>query len=325
MHDGKMLRYDRLVAIRSFRAAVAGWRDWATLAILLGIGAALVRNWYTDAPPEAARIGALAAGMVSGFAVARGIEARLAFHAADSPFAHEALSPSPSRRHALAWHGAALIALLILAAAMGLTSIPFVLVGVAAGAVAGHASTRLPRPPRAASRARAGWRGRGLVAILVALAHGAGVAALRGSLSSDAALIAAAASAGLLLLLLSPVDDKVVRFMARSGRGPFESIVRHVRPLLFFAGADAPLMLFTLSPAAAGLVTTAAMLVLLLVAARVLVYRVYSRRPADLLLTVCGGCGGLLLTTAPVLLPPLLLVGLAYFYRRAGAVTWLYA
>jgi hypothetical protein len=43
-----------------------------------------------------------------------------------------------------------------------------------------------------------------------------------------------------------------------------------------------------------------------------------------MLLTVCGGCGGLLFTTAPVLLPPLLLLVLAHFHRRARAVTWLY-
>lgn len=328
-----MLRYDARIIGNGFRAAFSGWRDRVLLATvtLLGMGA-LRSRLEALSVIEAATAGGLS-GLWIGFAVGCAIDARLSFHASETPFSGDALSQSARRRYFRAWHGAALAGLAMVAILGRASVVPYVLTGYLTGAVAGYLfgfllrrlATRMPVVPILGRPRIKGWQSRPLLGAVAAITSIAVWAGLWGVLPESAARPVAIVITAVTVLLLTPVDDAIVRFAAIAGQGPAKSILVQAKAALVYMAIQTSAVGLLLGRSGAGLTLLAGGIVLALLVARVLAYRVLPRRPADLLLTALSGFGAMIATTFPALLPPTAIAALAMLYRRAARATWMMA
>jgi hypothetical protein len=129
----------------------------------------------------------------------------------------------------------------------------------------------------------------------------------------------------LLALMLTGVDDAVVRFMTVAGHGSRRVISFHskgVATFLVVAGLGCWLML---GPVAAGIVAVTGAAMLLLLTSRILAYRLYGKRFADLLVSILTGLLMLVAYSMPVALPVIVFAILWQLQRWGRTRTWLLA
>ncbi|TGX54170.1 hypothetical protein E5A73_08615 [Sphingomonas gei] len=325
----RLFHHDWRIAVNSARATFAGWQDRLIAGTMLLIAMTVVRSWFTDPPWRIAAWVALGAGIVVGMVAGRLVAARLRFHGSDGLLAAEALQSLTRRRYMAASHGAGIAVL----AATTLIARPSLLIISApaylAGAFAVHMITNLARPVPAIRKARPGWTvrrwlrqpGAGIVAAMILLLS----LLWANTLGTNALIAVVGIEVILLALTLTLVDDSVVRFMTIAGHGARAIVLHHAQSLLPFTGLAVPICLVAFGPVAAGIVAAASIATLLLLAARVLAYRLYGKRFADLLVSIHAGVLLLAGYAAPIALPFVAIAILWQLQRRGAAKTWLLA
>lgn len=324
---GRLFGHDLQIAVQTLRATFAGWQDRLTAGALLFAALAGARSWLAEATWQTGMWTALGAGILAGLAVERIVGARLAFHGADGVLAADVLHPPRRRRFIAAWHAIGLAML----AAVTLIVRPSLLVIAApaylAGALTDQWLTGLAMRGAAIPRARLGWAIRqwlrgwqaGLVAATILLAS-----LLSARTLSTTALIAVVGVETLLLTLpLVIVDDSVVRFMTMAGHGAWRIVRHHAQAILTFMLATMPVCLLAFGPVAAGIVAAASIVMLFLLAVRLLAYRLYSKRFADLFVSIQAAALLLVAYAAPIALPLVAAAMLWQLQRRGAAKTWL--
>jgi hypothetical protein len=139
------------------------------------------------------------------------------------------------------------------------------------------------------------------------------MAALIGMISAGAALS------------LSGLDHGVVRFMTVSGYRARQIIRIHARALSVFL-LLAMIACSALSSSLVAIVVGGVVLAaFILMTARILAYRVHSKRVADTVVSICAAVACLTGIAMPMLLPPVIIGILWHLYRRSVAATWLLA
>ena len=347
---GRLFRHDLRVLRNGFADAFATTRDRVLLAIVTAVGAALLADAArSQAPPPDWRL-AMGALLLFGAGVQAGLGQALDDFVQDSPLAADALEEATRRRYLATWHLIALAAAGVVVLLLMPSRLPLLLPAYAGGTVAAVCWRALPRPrrimrhaPPMARVARPGgtWRAlaravatrqmslRGSVAAraFVVILVGAGTAATAAFARNTAGVppvqtVLFVAVIGT-VLLLSRVDHAVVRFAAFAGHRAAGSVAAHATAL---ATAGVALVVVALPvggarpAAAAALIVAAGLFVLML---RVLAYRLYAKRSADLLLAFIFVGIGSVLSTAPFLVPPLILGVAVVLGTRARATTWL--
>lgn len=348
LFGGRLFRHDLRVLRNGFADAFATTRDRLLLAIVGAIGAALLAD-AARSPPHDWR---LVAGALLLFGA--GVQARVARalndFVRDSPLAADALEATARRRYLATWHLTALAAAGVVMLLLTPSRLPL-LPAYACGTLAAVCWRALPRPKRTMRHsapprtrvARPGgtWRAlaqaiatrqigfgdnvpaRALFVVLAGMATAAGAAFARNVAGVPPAQTVLLVVVVGTVLLLSRIDHAVVRFAAFAGHGAAGSVAAHAVAL---ATAGVALVVLALPiggarpAAAAALIVAAGLFVLML---RVLAYRLYAKRGADLLLAFIFVGIGSVLSTAPFLVPPLLLGVAAVLGVRARGTTWL--
>jgi hypothetical protein len=323
-----MLRHDWMIVSNEARSAFSSWTDRLTALAVVAITLAAPRAFLSDQSfiTAASAVGAFAA--LIGAGAARIVQHRLAFHAREGALAAEALSREASRRYILCAHALLLAIVATGALVSRLDMLPLALAGYIAGAGIGHAvAALLPGlAPRRLPSLRA-WSvllQRPIAGALAALAFLLLLLPARTLDPGSAAALAGVAAAGA-ALALTAVDDDIVRFMTLSGYGGASILWRRARPLLLFLLLTVPACLLLAQRPAALIVAGIGLVALTLMAARILAYRIYSRRVADTLVGI-----GLVVALvagfmAPLLLPLFFLLLLRHLCRRSASATWLLA
>lgn len=325
----RLFHQDRLIASNTIRATFASWHDRAIAAIMLVAALAVVRSWFADRPWTIAAWAALVAGTMIGIGTGRLVATRLAFHAFDGVLAADALRAQTRRRYMTAWHcvGIAMLVALTLIARPSLlvVSLPAYLAGALIAGLTGG----FVMPKRIAGTTRSGWTLRAwsyrpIAGMTAAMALLLSLLPAR-SLGTNALMAVVGIGTTLLALMLISVDDAVVRFMTVAGHGSRRVVSFHskgVATFLVVAGLGCWLML---GPVAAGIVAVTGAAMLLLLTSRILAYRLYGKRFADLLVSILTGLLMLVAYSMPVALPVIVLAILWQLQRRGRTRTWLLA
>lgn len=272
----------------------------------------------------ASAIAAIAAAV--GFGAARIVERRLEFHAQDGVLASEALTQNAARHYATPIH-ALIVAIVTVCAAIGRPAATvFAPIGYLLGASIGHIAWRVVRPngsPRRSSARRFSARRlqQPISGALAAIPAALPLVLLK-SIGHEATATVMGVISALATLVLTAVDDGVVRFMTESGYAAARIIRIHARPVFTFSVITVLASLVAVNTLAAIMVCAVVLAALILMTARILAYRVYPKRAADTLISICGivVLAGI---AVPMLLPVLVFAILWQLYRRAASVTWL--
>jgi hypothetical protein len=322
-----LARYDATIARHATAAAFLLWRD----RLLLLLGGALViaawRTWLTDHPPAVQRWAVAALGGAAGFACGRWVIARLRHHAADGPLAAAALDPASRLRYAAIGHAAAASALAAIVAVARPELVAWSLAAWLIGAGLAHLAPALDlswvAPHRAWRRVAAIRRSYSASAI-AALAFAAALAAST-AVPAGTRLATIGVAAALPMLVLTAIDEAVVRFMAMAGHGVAATIGRHARAGALFTAMAAILAFAAAGPAAAALALTIGVAAMAWLTVRVILYRLYARRLADVALTGIAAAMALIAMNLPIALPFVAAIFIRHAWRRAAERRWLIA
>ena len=328
----RLIRHDALLLSNLARAAFATWRDRLTLVIAAPLLLAIGYDRLLSLPPGTARYLCAFAAFALAFVAAKAIAHRLEFFRTESVLAMDGLSPAPARRYALAGICAATLPISLLIALLDPSALPISLAALLAGCTlaglsnVGGLLALVPRR-KAGFHAVQTWLARPIAGVALALLFIVVVAivmAVSLSTSSDRAAIIGIAAL-ILALPLAGVNDTIVRFMALSGFSAWRTIWHPMRGLLIFAVIAAPVAGLAAGPMATAVIAAAAFALLLMVAMRVLAYRIYGRRFADLVVSILFGMLLVAAFAAPLVLPLLVPAMLWWLVRRARRSTWLLA
>lgn len=336
-----------MILRNGFRSAFSTWRDRLLLAAMFALMGAWLLNG--SRPPlvdwrlaTALPLGVAALAQVR---ISRALDSFVAL----SPLAPDALERPSQLAYGAVWHApsfaGAFLVLRLVAPARLASALPAYLCGAILPLLWVALVRRLPMPamPRWATASASamsyseGQRGLAWTVARWQVGHGQPVAATLLLLSMVAVAVALIelvaspriASASLTFAALaivwrvSRVDHSTVGFAAHAGYGSAASVGAHaVAPALVgivLIVLALPTGGVPLSLASAAIVAIALMILTL----RVFAYRLYPRRQADLLLTGLGVATALILSAAPILLPPLLIGAAATLGGRSRAATWL--
>ena len=328
-NSGRLIAYDRRIAVNGLRAIASRWSDLAIAGISLLLGAALLRSGTHGLSPSVLRWGASGLGLVCAMAAGRAMDWRLDFHASDGPFAAEALRGGSRFRYRLAWHAAAfsLAALLALVANPG--CVPPLAAGYGLGALLVHiefaiGAGRLVRLSAPESRfslqaklrhPAAAFAGAMVLAVSLALTSSF-------AKPSDLPVVAALITI-MMVFALSGIDDELVRYMSMTGHGSWALLRRQLQPLALFSGLATAIAVIGWGGRAAVLVTAICLTGLMIAALRVHVYSLWGRRIADWLVWLLIMVMALAAYSLPPALP-VLLAGLFWqLHRRVRERRWM--
>lgn len=326
----RLIRHDGLLAWNLLRGSFVTWRDRLTLAIMIPLALAYARNLVAGLPAENALHLCVFAALAVGFGVAGLLVRRMSFLRADSVLAEDALNRARSARYCAALLAVAALVIVLLVMLLKpsalLASLGAATLGAGLGGLVAVGAPQLPVPLQggvmrsARAQLREPVKGLGL-----ALVYGAalGLASLR--LSGPPLLAVAGIAAALPCLALAAVDADSVRFMALSGYPVWRTCRHHGRSLLAFAALACPLAYLAAGTAGLALAGAVAAAFLLVMVLRILAYRIYRQRLADLLVSIALAELALILFAMPVLLPVVVIATLWWFWRRADQATWLIA
>lgn len=308
-------------------------RELALLAAALTIGLLVLSARLAALPAMQSMLGVSGACAAVGFAVERTLARRLRFHSSEGILAVAALAAKGRRSYRGAWHG---VGLLAIGATLALAWSPAMLAGLT-GYGGGGVLNALLRPalallPRTEGlkwvrarnlRGRAAdrlWAGAiaGIVSALLLLAFA-------GPTSTPSAIAVMAAATLLAALLLVPADVEAIRFEGEVGKPVSFSLSARTRAAAEFvvSAATVAAVASAYGAALAALVVGTAVLVLQTV--RTGLYRVHSKRAADILFAELLATGALVLMTLPPLIVPAAPLVVWWVSRRASAKRWLLA
>ena len=268
---------------------------------------------------RAAFIGALA-----GVAIMRTVARRLAHHAAETPFAAEALSHDEQAAYKRRAFWLSLIGAGTAFALLCWPALPFFMVGFAA---ASAIVARVPAGERTAwSVPRSGLRSRSAklaAGIVAATALWLALAELEGIMRS----LVAAAVLLVGLRMLAPLDADLLRFEGRIGIGVGQSLRCHLGGVAAWYGTVG-IVTAIAGGAEAALLGVIGSVALSLNVARLLGYRATTKRTADLkvvgILVLCGTVASLSPGWTWLALP-FALLALVWLLLRAMRDRWLLA
>lgn len=286
---GALIRHDALLCCNALRVALKGWVDRAILLIGIPILLLMARAALARSDDASLALAGGAIGLISGFVFARLAHGRLEYHRTEGILAARALERGPALRFATALFATGSVAAIGIAALVALPMVAWTAlalpIGGAMGALVGCLKHRLRLPGAAGSLPRFGrsrldrpTTGLLLAAPVIAISAIANVYAS----PSDAIGIAAAASAAG-ALLLAPVDAAKVRFMAQCGHPALHAVWREVRPLAIFILAVAVAAVPMVKPSGVAIVIALPLALLVVQPLRIMLFRAYGRRTADLL------------------------------------------
>ncbi len=229
----------------------------------------------------------------------------------------------------VAWHG---VGLLTIGATLALAwppAIPAGLAGYAAGAVAQAGVrpvlARLPRTEGSAWMRARDVRERAAGRLSLGAILGASgtllASAVEGSASPPAA-VAMGASTLLVALLLTPTDAEAIRFEGQVGKAVSFSLAARLRAAAGFVISAAGVAAFDSAFGTALAILAVGAGVLVLQTLRIGLYRLHSRRAADIRFAVLLTAGGLILMALPPLILPAAPLAVLWVCRSAGAERW---
>ncbi len=335
-----LLRHEWAVVRGEAALALPGWRDWLLLAVMAALALALFIGSDAAAALLDDRVAA-PVGAVAGWASVRAVRRRLDHLVRESVIVSAALSPAGRWHYAVAVLLGVALMLAAVGALAGPWSIPTMLAGLAAGAIAAAllplrlvSLRRLAKPLRREARtltpadAVSGYqvfashpRWRMVVPLVAALASVALAIVLPTDWNPTLRLAIPAGSVGLAMLTFTRVDAECVVFLARAGHGAWRSAGLHLGLASRYVAIFLPLLLLCAPrafwPCAAAIVAIALFTLL-----RVWSFRAYSKRFADMIL-LFGAVGGAVLGASfpPLLVPFVVIAGIALL-RRATRATW---
>lgn len=327
--ENRLVRLDAMIAANQVRFALAGWFDRLIALTLLLVVLGQLHASLADRPLIFAAVSVAGAAAVAGATIARAALLRLDFHASEGVMAADALSPNSRGRYLIAVHavaaGITLACALIGRPATG----GLALAGYAVGAFSYHAARRMigttgfSRPSRFSRSARAylntPWAAALAGAFVVLLLL------IPGTSATGAIPVLTLLASGAAAFALTSIDEQVVRFMTLSGYGPARIVRRHAAPLLVFLALALPGALAVSRHAEAAVIAGLGGTALALMTARILAYRVYARRTADVVISFGVVLCGIAALQAPALLPVILLAIFGQLYRRSAPATWMLA
>lgn len=325
--DGRLLRHDRMIVANELRSAFASWTDRLVALAVILIALAAVRASLSDRPFVLAATAVAALGAVAGAGAAWMIDRRLDFHAQDGVIAADALTDRARRHYILSIH-APVCGMVTLCAGIGRPMAAFLVpLAYLIGAGACHIARRLAIPgggqPRS-SRLRAARRVlqrpiSGAVAAIPAVLPLLLLESIDpGPLAAFAGLVSTVA-----VMLLTMVDYNTVRFMSASGYRSGRIIGIHGRSLLVFIVLSVPAALALSDGLAAIVISGVGIVAFMLMTARILAYRIHSKRAADTAVSICVAVVAFTGFAMPMLLPFVVIAILWHLHRRSAPATWL--
>lgn len=322
----RLLRHDQLIVANELRFALSSWSDRLLAFAALFIALVAVRSALSDRSFMFAATAIAGIAVAVGATVARIIERRLDFHSQDGVLAVEALAGDARWRYALPIHVLACIIVTLCALITRPNAAVLAPIGYLIGAVVSHMVCRgvlTDAAPRRSFNLRA-FRSqlrRPISGAVAAIAVVLPLLLLRSIAAQSLATLIGLVS-GVVALLFTMVDYSVIRFMTESGHSAVRIIGIHARSLLIFVVLTVPASL-VLSDALVAIVAFGVVLAaLIFMTSRVLAYRIYPKRTADTLVSICSivCVAGVAM---PMFLPVVVIAILWQLYRRAVPATWL--
>lgn len=321
-----LFRHDRRLAENGMRSALARWGDRLFLGAVGIIALAVLNHVLSDRPLTVVAGVVLVASALTGLGMARLIHRRLEFHASDGALAAEALCGRTRMRYGLALHLLAAGATLVVALVVRPEAALVAPIGYLAGALVGHALCAILPEQGAGPK---GVVPRALQAVLRRPVSGVVVAGVLvlilpglGAFDPAREAVFAGILGAIAALVLTMVDDSAVRFMTLSGYPAGRIVGRQARPLLLCLALTVPVAFILSGSLTAVVMAGVGATALVLMVARILAYRVYDRRIADVLLGVCAMVCAVAGVTFPPAVPVIVLAVLWALARRSGPATW---
>ena len=325
--DARLLRHDRMIVANELRAALRSWSDRLIAIGIVSIALVAVRSSLSQRPLVIAAIAVAAVAAAAGAGTTRSIKRRLDFHSEDGILAADALTKDVRRRYALLIHALACAVVTTCAVVGRPTAAVLAPIGYLVGAGLYLLTFRVmltgasPRRPFSLRVFRPLLQRpiSGAIATVPAVLP---LLLLRSIESGPMAAFVGVISA-VIALMLTMLDYDAVRFMTESGYTAKRVIRVHARSvaIFFMLAVFASLVLsYTLVAVAIFGVVLAA---LTLMIARILAYRVHSKRAADTSVSIYAGVVGLTGFAMPPLLPVVVLAILWHLHRRSAPTTWL--
>lgn len=322
---GRMLRHDALIGRREVAGAFTRWSDRVLLVLGAATAFAALHALLADISGRAGSIPAMAFGVAIGLAVAMAVERRLFFLAHDSVLAADASQRRLRTEYRLVAYaclvGSCLAVILLIRPRLAAWLTAGIVAGLAMGGVTGHLAL-WNHAARLKPRTGAKWAWRQIAGACLAI----GSVMLSGSapsLSPHIVSVSVGAGAFASVLTFARIDPSCIRFEAIVGRCVGGGLRRalSVGPIVLCLQVAGTALIGGV--AVAGITAAAGLAAVLVCVVRVLAYRAYPERTADLMLAgflLLAGCIGA--GFAPLLVPTVI-GGVAVLYRRAVAATWL--
>lgn len=323
--DAGILRHDRMIVANELRSALSSWSDRLIALAMVLIAMVAVRSALSHRPFVfvATAVAGIAAAV--GAAAARVIERRLDFHSQDGVLAAQALANDARRQYAMPIH-ALVSGIVTICAVIGRPKAAVLApVGYLVGACIGHFAGRVVltgAAPRRSFSARTIRRQlqrpiAGAVAAIPTV-----LALLLRSIEPGAMATVAGLLSVVAALVLTTLDYTVIRFMTESGYSAGRIVGIHARSLLIFLILTVPASLALSDGLVVIVVFGVVLAALVFITSRILAYRIFPKRTADTLVSICGiVC--LMGVAMPMFLPVVVIAILWQLYRRAVPVTWL--
>jgi hypothetical protein len=322
-----LLRHDGQIMVNQIRRIFGRWQDGLLISIFFLAVPPMLKVLFADRPWTVMAGIALAGGLGCGIAVGRLVWERLVYHSDHGVLAADALCRPTRMVYGGVWHGIAMTGLAVLTLIVRPSALPIGLLGYAIGGLLVLVIALVWKLGPVVSRMRLGFNlldachrpSTGIAAALILLFSLLSVRVQ----GTDAMMTVAVIQTVLFTLPLTSVNDRVVRFMLIVGHGTLPTIAHHAKGLTgFFALAVTSCWLIT-TPAVAGAVVAISGAALLLLGLRVLTYRLYNRRLAELVLFVIIGLLTTLAFTVPVAVPFCVVAVLWQLQRKSAAKRWL--
>lgn len=349
----RLLRYDRTILRNTLATAFVRLQDKVLLALVVAVTGAWITNWHSGSDTKITPFVAPAMFLL-GMTVQAKLSRRFDELGANSALAADALEVVARRNYTCVWHVAIILTVSVAALLLKQHLLTLIVTSYAVGALlavfwralprcrfvvqlpsrrqTSTGSTRLESTWAAMARAVAkrqvgvsdepSWIFFILVSAGFSTAIMAGVAQNAATQPGAEAVFALAATA--IAAWLSRVDHEIVRFMAFVGHSPWKTVAAHAAAL----AVESFVMIGSVALLGARFVFLALLIFaggLIVLTFRVLSYRLYAKKQADLVLAITFGAAAFIGWGAPFLLPPMLLGLLLSLSWKARSATWLAA
>lgn len=349
----RLLRYDLFVLRNTFATAFVRLRDKVLVALVLTVVGAWITNSHEGLDTRLSPFVAPAM-LLLGMTVQAKLSRRLDDLGANSALAADALEVVARRNYTCVWHVTIILTVSVAALLLKQQLHALIVTSYVFGALMAVFWRALPRrkfvlhlhsrrkTSTRSSKLQSTWAAMAVAVakrqvgmsdelawiffILVSAGFSttimAGVAQNAATQPVAQAVFAVAAIA--IAAWLSRVDHAIVHFTAFVGHGPWKTVAAHAAAL----AVESFVMVGPVSLLGAHFVFLALLIFaggLTVVTFRVLSYRLYTKKQADLVLAITFGAAAFIGWGAPFLLPPMLVGLLLSLSLKARSATWLAA